>query len=266
MQLKVKVKDSYGIALFKQADGIGDKLRLLLVKKRCSHYFCSFVHGNYKIDDESRLRVMFHNMTPSEKTYILGGNFDEIWYKMWLHHPLCSKSIKDYFPPDSVLNIEDTYYYKCERKYYEIYNSGALPRLIENTRSISGIWEIPKGKRKNLKFDGINESPLDCAIREFHEEVNIKPSDYEFLQREPLLFTLEDDGVIYKMHIYPCVIKNKLWQPVVSFSKYSYFTEIDDMGWFSCGMIAELNISDKQKRFLISQYKALAARVRKLTS
>lgn len=257
---KVKIKDSYGIALIKPAEEVGEKLRILLVKKRCSHYYCSFVHGNYQIDDENRIRKMFNNMTVSEKTYVLGGNFDEIWYKMWLHHPLCSKSIKDYFPKEDVINIEDEYYRKCEKKYYELFRTGKIPKLLENTRSISGIWEIPKGKRKIKSC----ETPLECAVREFHEEVNIKPGDYEFAQPDPIQFQIEDDGVIYKIHIFMCRLVNKNWRPEISFNRYSFFTEVDDMMWFTCNMIIELNLSEKQKEFLLTQYKVISNKYRKI--
>lgn len=262
--MKKKTKDSYGIALFKPVKNAGDKLKLLLVKKRCSYYFCSFVNGNYNVNDYDRLKLMFNNMTACEKAYILGGNFDEIWYKMWLTHPLCPRSLKDFYQSDPTIKIADEYFYICEKKYIELYSTGNIKKLMESTHCISGIWEVPKGKRHNLRFNGTNESSLDAAVREFHEEVSIKTEHYKFLIKDPIKFTIEDDNVIYNTYLYICESTDDRWEPNVSFEKYSFFTEIDDMKWFSCSAIADLNTSQKQRSLLLTQYKVLAERYRGL--
>lgn len=262
---KLKVKDSYGICLVKPVRKPGEHLKILLVKKRCSHYFCAFVHGNYNIYDDVRLRKMFNNMSVSEKTYILGGNFDDIWYKMWLTHPLAPTSIRDCYKCDTMVNIRDEYFYECERKYVDLYKTGKIRRLIDGSKNISGIWELPKGKRKIKKYDKIDEVAIDAAIREFHEEVCIDSKDYRFLDSTPIKFTIEDDGVIYNTFIYICELSNAKWEPSISFSKYSFFAEADDINWFSASMISNLNLSEKQKKLLLTQYRVLVQKYRDLS-
>ena len=261
--MKKKIKESYGIALFKPVKNAGDKLKLLLVKKRCTYHYCLFVHGNYNVSDTERIKNMFNQMTACEKAYILGGNFDEIWYKMWLTHPLCPRSVKDFYQGDPSITIADEYFNQCEKKYIELYSTGKIKKLIGGTSSISGIWEMPKGKRLSHKFDGINETPMEAAIREFHEEVHINPEIYKFISQEPIKFTIEDDNVTYNTYVYLCECMDLNWEPSISFERYSYFTEIDDIKWFSCGAISDINTTQKQKSLLLLQYKVLSEKFRR---
>ena len=44
-------------------------------------------------------------------------------------------------------------------------------------------WDLPKGKRER------GELPVDTAIRETKEEVNLNPNDYRFLSKMPIIYT-----------------------------------------------------------------------------
>ena len=44
---------------------------------------------------------------------------------------------------------------------------------INSSNYLYNEWEIPKGRRN------LNETNRECAVREFQEETNILPDDYE---------------------------------------------------------------------------------------
>lgn len=258
--MKPKVQESFGMALFMPAKIAGESPRLLLVKKRCTYYFVEFVKGNYDLDDPHRLRHMFNNMESQEKLAILSGNFDELWMRQWLTHPLAARSIRNLYPPcSSMVNPTPEYFYRCEKKYNATYRSGRLRSLMDGTRCISGIWELPKGRRN------ANETPLMCASREFHEEVSISPDDYELIDPEPRKFSLMDDNVVYNSSIFICVLTNPEWKPVVSFSRYSFIAEVSDMKFCNAHSIRDLNMTEKLREALLHQYNILSRGFKKLT-
>jgi len=258
--MKPKVKNSFGVALFLPPKTAGESPRLLLVKKRCTYYFVEFVKGNYNAEDTKRLRHMFNNMESHEKLAILSGNFDELWSRQWLTHPLAARSIRNLYPPcHSMIDTPPEYFHKCEKIYNAIYKSGRLRGLIEGTRCISGIWELPKGRRH------ADETSLMCAIREFHEEVSIAPTDYELVSPNPYKFSILDDNVVYNSYIYICVLKNLTWQPTVSFSRYSYFAEVSDIKFCNSYSIHDLNMTEKLREHLLHQYVVLSRSFKKLT-
>ncbi len=64
--------------------------------------------------------------------------------------------------------------------------------LVLKDRKRKGIWNIPGGKQE------INETPVDCAIRELKEELALEISELEEIYHADLVF----DDVVWSAHFY----------------------------------------------------------------
>lgn len=64
--------------------------------------------------------------------------------------------------------------------------------LVLKDRKRKGIWNIPGGKQE------INETPIDCAIRELREELALEISELEEIYHADLVF----DDVVWSAHFY----------------------------------------------------------------
>lgn len=71
-----------------------------------------------------------------------------------------------------------------------------LHHLVNNSRSIERIWELPKGRKNN------NELKLETSIRELQEETGINLSEIQFVFINPIKFSHEDEGIIYNCYYY----------------------------------------------------------------
>jgi ADP-ribose pyrophosphatase YjhB (NUDIX family) len=79
-------------------------------------------------------------------------------------------------------NLETKIYKKKQLKFYNAFINKdcgeSLLKLVDNSITVltHAPWEFPKG-RKNYNM----ESDIECAVREFEEETNIKKSKYILL-------------------------------------------------------------------------------------
>lgn len=64
--------------------------------------------------------------------------------------------------------------------------------LVLKDRKRKGIWNIPGGKQE------INETPIDCAIRELREELALEISELEEIYHADLVF----DDVVWSANFY----------------------------------------------------------------
>ena len=164
-------KSSYGLALCRK-NKFTKKLEILMVKKRCSYQFIDFVLGKYNIKKKNTLMNLFDNMTNDEKIDIASLDFNRIWYRVWMNNPE-----KD--PVSSrVKNIYLKSRSKFERTFIFYYSNNPgveLISMLNQSKSNSRLWEIPKGRKE------LFETSLDCAIREFEEETNITSNCYKLI-------------------------------------------------------------------------------------
>ena len=69
--LKNKCKTSYGIALCRFNRDKNLQSEILMIKKRYTYHYFSFVFGHYKKYNNKHLQYLFNNMTFGEKIDIL---------------------------------------------------------------------------------------------------------------------------------------------------------------------------------------------------
>lgn len=228
----IKYRYSVGIALCRY-NRKKHNIELVIVKKRVTYWYATFILGLYGPYDYSRIIYILSRMTPEEKLVILTLDFEAMWNHMWQTHnknPKFNKRKK----------IADYDYFKtCKMKFEKlIVDSGdKLRRMIADSRNNTLIWEIPKGRKQY-----IHENNVECAVREFEEETGIKKSAYTFVSDiKPVKLSHRDGNIIYISTYY--VAKLIRPQPLkINFNMLDQIGEIIDIKWISLDEANLLNI------------------------
>lgn len=141
---------SYGILLFRYNTAIAD-VEYLMICRRHTFGYVEFIRACYDIQNRDYIKQLLMEMTIAERTKIHTLTFRELWEDLWQQKHLC-------------YNNE---YVKAHTAFRRLMGSEMFTDLL-NGLPISvwqePEWGFPKGKRN------ISESPLQCAVREMHEE------------------------------------------------------------------------------------------------
>lgn len=242
-------RTSYGIACCRFNKK--NKLEILLVKKRYTYCFASFVLGKYN-KNEKYLRLLFNGMTVQEKLDVLSLNFDMLWYKIWMEIPTnkllekpseidCiynTKLYKDYVRGNTLDRYK--FYKKMKAKFENsfVYNEeNSLLDLIRESSNGTFLWEIPKG-RKNK-----NETPMDCAIREFKEETGVNYDNYTIMfDLKPVVSSYTNFSSTY-INNYYIAYETKYTKPKIYLNNNTQVSEIQDVKWVQ---LDEIKFIDSQ--------------------
>lgn len=222
----MKRVNSYGIACCRKNTETGN-YEILLVKKRVSYAFISFIKGSYNLKDEMNIYNLFNNMTLHEKLTILSCNFETIWYACHID--------------TNFLNDKYLYLSKKFNNFLNKYSKEDIKKIINSTKSIELIWEIPKGYSKK------NETYLDAAVREFKEETTIEKNNYKILINENVInYSFIDNNVNYIYHYYVAIMKDNNFEPELKVNEDFSLIEISKIKFISSDEIRFLN---KDKSF-----------------
>lgn len=235
-----------------------DKMEVLLVKKRYTYSFVSFVFGQYSIRNEKELKSLFNGMTMQEKIDIMSLKFDLMWYKIFLEFPerVLREKWKASPPDDTVFGVWKIMYKQRASSVYDSHDFNGNGRLsfymkkknkfesaflgdkgkylktvMMGTTHTDLAWEIPKG-RKTKK-----ETVLDCAIREFKEETGVGIDDYKIMfDINPVIDSYTSMNVTYT-HSYYIAFTSKIFSPTVNIDSVAQVAEIDSIKWVDIGEI-----------------------------
>ena len=256
---KNKYKTSYGIALCRYNKDKNFQSEILMIKKRYTYYYFSFVFGHYKKYNSKQLQYLFNNMTFGEKIDILSMKFSNMWYRLWISDPEQNYNITNLFNKDE--SDEHHYknlkcYFRKKSKFENIFlrdGGKRLKRLINNSANAVTPWEIPKGGMNS------NELPLNCAKREFEEETGITFDKYTIMWNiDPIIVSHKDENIIYKSVYYIAYLNNNSqWQPKIKFDTCNQLKEIEQVRWISLNEISFLNLNEKVKKLLVRNYKKI---------
>jgi 8-oxo-dGTP pyrophosphatase MutT (NUDIX family) len=257
-------KTSYGIALCRFNNEKNLQSEILMIKKRCTYYYFSFVFGHYKKYNNKQLQYLFNNMTFGEKIDILSMKFSNMWYRLWICDPeknydsntLHVNDKSDYNPDNNNYYKNLKCYFRKKSKFETLFlrdGGKRLKRLINNSNNAVTPWEIPKGGMNK------NELELECAKREFEEETGIDSDKYTILWNvNPINISHKDDGIVYRCVYYLAYLNNNAnWHPKVNFDTYNQLTEIEQVRWVSLSEIKFLNLNDEIKNRLTKNYKKI---------
>lgn len=206
-----KEHHSWGIACFHKFD---DGLKLLIVNKRATYAYAWFVRGKYEAADYKTLKKFFDNFTADEKYCIMSAKFDFIWYRAY-GATVCRNE-----------------YFMAERRFNAVFGTESgkklLNRLLIESTTSPGVWELPKGRRV---ADG--EYGIDCATREFAEETLIPRDAISIIPDTKIEFnTTSAGGNKFNVIAYAALLKDKKYADgQLNFNRPDQLHEIADMRW-----------------------------------
>lgn len=212
-------------------------IKLLLIQRKHSLGFMEFVRGHYKADKPECVINLYKQMTPQELIKIRTKTFEELWNDIWNGGIQKGKEFNDSY--QKYIHLENemiTYNEKTN-------NLKNISEYINPSYAIPE-WGFPKGRRKD------NEYNIDCAMREFEEETNIKSNSYEMLDIEPYVEDLiGTDGKKYRHVYYLALLKNDV-NPTINTNNHFQATEIGNIGLFNFDdiliKIREYHVSRRQ--------------------
>jgi ADP-ribose pyrophosphatase YjhB (NUDIX family) len=146
---------SYGVILY-NLDEETKNLSFLIYQRRDTFEYTDFLCGMYY--QESHLMTLLSLITREERERLLNFSFQELWDDMWLD-PNC-KIYRDRFA--------------YAKDKFELIQKD-LPFLFYKLGTTKEIapWGFPKGKK------AMKETELNCALREFEEEVGVSISTFK---------------------------------------------------------------------------------------
>lgn len=243
---RIAQRYSIGIACIRFS---ANRPEMLMVKKRYTYAYSDFVHGKYPQVDFRRNKAaradilrLFDNMTVEEKLDILSLDFGQIWYRVWLNSPK---------PP---------VYYTAKNKFettFLIDGGNRLRKLINKSKSVNNVWEIPKGRKKSRV-----EPDVICAIREFSEETNIAKNAYRLMMGLKKTYSYIDNGIQYNNTYYIAVARHHI-EPNVNFAMQDQINEISDIRWMNIDEIKF--VGDKILQEFAAQIFKIVKKYNKLT-
>ena len=225
---------SYGIVAYTKNKNI---IKFLLVQRKDSMGYTDFMRGKYKTSDGGvdyeKLQIIIEEMTEEEKFKLLNFSFEELWKEMWLDH-------------------HSGIYVKERANAYKMYTSVDFVPMIKNSlpsKYHSTEWGFAKG-RKNL-----NESGLECAIREFKEETGLFDDDFRIIPRfNPVAENfIGSDGIKYSHIYYLAEVKNNIDMRFRS-KNSCLLQEVKNIGFFEYRDCYNLfRDYDVQKKFTLTK-------------
>jgi 8-oxo-dGTP pyrophosphatase MutT (NUDIX family) len=219
-----------------------------MINKRFTYAYSEFVHGKYLNGDfkhnqlvKNHIMELFNNMTVDEKLTILSLNFEHMWYKLWLDTPKSSN------------------YFFSKNKFDQLFlidRGERLKKLISKSKSVSTVWEIPKGKKNR------SETDVNAAIREFEEETNLIKKNYRLVPGIKKNFVINDKNTSYITLYYVAVMKHDV-DLTISFKSSTQTNEINDIKWMTPAEIGLFDIYDGQlKKFAQDIVRAYRRRIK----
>jgi 8-oxo-dGTP pyrophosphatase MutT (NUDIX family) len=260
-------KTSYGIAVGRYNKSKNNQFEILMVRKRYTYYYFSFIFGHYKKYNNKQLQHMFNNMTVAEKIDILSLKYSNMWYRIWLTDPektyhvnTNNKYTKPADADEQLKNLQC--YFRKKVKFESIFlrdGGKLLRRLINNSTNAVTPWEIPKGA------PNIGELELNCATREFEEETGMYPDKYNILwDTKPIITSHREDNITYRSIYYLAYLdKNSTWKPEINFETLNQSSEIEQVQWISMDEIKFLNLTEPNKKRLTNLYKKIKFSIKK---
>lgn len=193
-----------------------------MVQRKDSLCYVEFIRAKWVPQNKNYVMTLFSRMTPEERQRISNAkSFDDLWYGFW-HKDTCRGYMREYTQAkekfntlkkgfrlkcrveDILNNIEDilnnvenlTKESVVKEKMEEI--TFDLDYVLANTKSLyhETEWGWPKGRRN------INESDVQCALREFSEEAGVPTNDVSLVNMKPFEEVFQGCNNVRYKHVY----------------------------------------------------------------
>lgn len=203
---------SYGIIAFRINNNIPE---YLIIQRKDTIGYTDFIRGKYE-NNYDIIKLYIEEMTPEEIYKLRTYSFRMLWDDIF-----CNKK-------SSIYRNE---YYKAKRKYDILDIIGLTEDYFQFNKSKyqSQEYGFPKG-RKNL-----NETSIDCAIREFEEETGYNQGEY-YLLKDIIPYKESYIGINNKNFIhkyYLAKFENNIKPPLIDSSNYLQCGEIKSLKWMN---------------------------------
>jgi 8-oxo-dGTP pyrophosphatase MutT (NUDIX family) len=258
----MKHKTSYGVAACRYNESRNNRIEVLMIRKRYTHHYFSFLFGQYQKDDMERLQYLFDNMSTAEKVDILSMNFNRMWYRVWLNNPYEEYNIKNTFNTYNKVNAGIYRNYTRYERYFSscFKEADTVRNLVIGSQDSDPLWEVPKGGKEP------DEPVLDCAIREFFEETGLKKEDTSLVfpsTNGVVREVIRDEYCTYENVFFVAALKNgNNVYPSIDYSSYSQLTEVDKVKWISISDIQAMDLNTENKTRLIKTFKRISSKFR----
>jgi ADP-ribose pyrophosphatase YjhB (NUDIX family) len=183
-----------------------------MIERKHSLSYIEFIRGRYDETNIITLKKLCSYMSKKEVELIKTENFQNLWDNLWLKTAYNKSFLKE-------MNIS-------KNKFTYLKENNLLNELI--TTYETPEWCFPKGRRNKY------EKNLDCAIREFIEETNLK----KFTVLDRINYVEEvfygTNNILYK-HIY--------WLSMADTTELEYNNdtyEVGSVGWYTIDEVLKL--------------------------
>ncbi len=214
---------SYGIILYDDSES--DNIRIVMIERKDSIPYIEFLRGKYKSHTNiDYIRLLLSRFSIEEKKRILSYDFDELWKQLWIHTETINPRVKRE--------------YTISKKNFELIKKGyeykgetySLQSLIDETTDVynTNEWELPKGRRN------MRENNRECAIREFQEETNISPENYNLINNiVPLIEEYTGINNVRYKHVYYIGKIHQSCKLNINMSNKEQYTEVKSISWLN---------------------------------
>jgi 8-oxo-dGTP pyrophosphatase MutT (NUDIX family) len=208
---------SFGICAVKFID---ENPYYLMIRRRDSLAYVEFLRGKYKLDNINYIKLLLDGMTVEERGRLLVLPFDKLWENLWF------SQITRQFRNE---------YENAKRVFELIKNTGdingkLLTRYIDDsaTKWSDAEWGFPKGRRS------VNETYINCALREFTEETGIPSKMLTIIKDEMPLYEeyIGTNGIPYKQTYFICACAHDTIAQHQPHNKVMS-REVGNIGWFT---------------------------------
>jgi len=250
------VKNGYGVACCRY-NKQKKQMEVLMIKKRYTYYYIEFILGHYPVGDLTRIKYLLNNMTHDEKMEIYSKEFGRMWYRIWLTNP-------DNPTHNVKSDVDKSHYIRCKKKFERTFSQNSDPnllhKLLSESKNDETIWEIPKGRK-----DHPQESDLNCAIRELHEETGMSCAEYTILSEiDPLELKFSNRRACYHYTYYVAVednsiVRNKCkWSHQyqnedkfkINFKNINQISEVASIQWMTLNKLKNLDKTNRYAPFV----------------
>lgn len=179
-----------------------------MVKRKDSMAYMEFIRGKYDPSDSAYIQRLMKNMTKQEQERIVTSDFDTLWTTLW----------------GIGRDTHSTEYFTA-KQHYETINRKSLVEQVPSVFT-EPEWGFPKGRRSK------GETDLECAVREFWEETNIKSDVYTVIPTISFteVFTGTND-VKYKHIYFVALLKDSSLLPNEKNLTSTQRREVSEVGW-----------------------------------
>lgn len=155
-KINVRASNKTNYSLLPRVAALAERVRFLVVRKKHSYSFLEFVLGRYEPDDLEGLGSLFEHLTLPELDTIERGTYDH-----------CAQ----------LCGVGALHYESSKAKFARVKQSPHFAKLRQLVHYAEPEWGFPKGRKTP------GEDNLQCALREFVEETDLRPEDLQLLDR-----------------------------------------------------------------------------------